>query len=96
MILLAVAIIFSSQIATTEKVFAADVYVYTEGRIEYYITYKRTMFMAVNVKGVSKGQVVKKLSVVFNQSNGEWLYQIQDQTSGMSKNVSKIFLVVKK
>ena len=89
--LLAVGIIFGSQVAEVSKASAADVYAYTEGTIEYYVTGRRNASpfsenFASFVKGVSGGKIVKHLFFVFGKSDGRWFYQIQDQTGGMASS----------
>ena len=86
--LLTVGIILSSQFADLSKASAADVYAYTEGGIEYYVTGRRSMqfgYFSSYVKGVRDGQAVKSLFFTFNKSNGEWVYQIQDHTGGLAR-----------
>ena len=43
--LLAVGIIFGSQVADVSKASAADVYAYTEGGVEYYVTGEETQVL---------------------------------------------------
>lgn len=71
--LLAVGIIFVSQ----NFVSAADVYAYSEGGIEYYVTGSRTLNLLVGafgsfVKGVSGGKVVKKFLFCFLSGSVQW------------------------
>ena len=84
--LLTVSIILSSQIADLRSAEAArDVYAYTEGGVEYYVTmystYTSTVFQAF-VKGVQNGNVVKSLLYDFGQQEGTWLYVIRDRSNG--------------
>ena len=89
--LLAVGIIFGSQVADVSKASAADVYAYTEGGVEYYVTGRRnaspfSQNFASFVKGVSGGKIVRHLFFVFGINNGQWVYEIQDQTNGMTRS----------
>ena len=89
--LLAVGIILGSQTADVQTASAADVYAYTEGGVEYYVTGRRNGSpfaedFASFVKGVSGDKVVKHLFFVFGKSSGRWVYQIQDQTGGMARS----------
>ena len=89
--LLAVGIIFGSQVADVSKVSAADVYAYSVGGVEYYVTGRRnaspfSQNFASFVKGVSGGKIVRHLFFVFGINNGQWVYEIQDQTNGMTRS----------
>ena len=88
---LVIEIIFCSQLTNFEKAEAKDVFAYSEGGIEYYISGHRTLNPLIGafgsvVKGVSGGKIVKTLYFVFNPKNEVWLYQIQDWTGGMARS----------
>ena len=89
--LLIVGIVLGSQIANISRASAADVYAYTEGGIEYYISGHRQLNPLIGafgsiVKGVSGGKIVKTFYFVFNPYKGKWVYQIQDWTRGMANS----------
>lgn len=87
-ILLAVGIALGSQFADVSTANAADVYAYTEGGVEYYVTggvLGGSPFsgdFGAYVKGVSGGKVVKELFFVFGNRNGQWIYQIRQGRVG--------------
>ena len=86
--LLAVGIIFGSQTVDISKAMAADVYAYTEGSIEYYVTgrvYGGSPFsgeFGSFVKGVSGGKSVKSLFFAFVMRKGQWIYYIYQGRGG--------------